>query len=82
MTTKIGDISFKVGEYEKDGQTKGRWHRGGVLLKGDDGGYFGSFVGPWGECKFSVFQDRPKGESYAREAAAQAPADMGGDMPF
>lgn len=33
------DLAIKVGEYEKDGETKGRYVRLGALLKGDNGMY-------------------------------------------
>lgn len=32
-------LSVKVGEYEKDGQTKGEYIEVGVILQGDDGEY-------------------------------------------
>lgn len=39
-TTKIADIAIKVGEYEKDGQTKGEYENIGALMQSDDGGEF------------------------------------------
>lgn len=37
---KIKDIAVKTGEYERDGQTKGRYQNVGALMKNDDGSVF------------------------------------------
>lgn len=37
---KIGNLKCKVGTYEKDGQTKGKYVDVGVLMQGQDGGMF------------------------------------------
>lgn len=39
-TTKIADLAIKVGEYEKDGKTKGEYENIGALMEGDDGNEF------------------------------------------
>ena len=39
MATKVYDIAVKTGEYQKDGQTKGRYKNIGVVMKGDDGSF-------------------------------------------
>ena len=38
--TKGKDIAVKTGEYQKDGQTKGRYENIGSICKADDGGTF------------------------------------------
>jgi len=38
--TKIADLAIKVGEYEKDGKTKGEYENIGSLMEGDDGSEF------------------------------------------
>lgn len=37
---KVKDIAVKTGEYQKDGQTKGRYENIGSIFKSDDGGTF------------------------------------------
>jgi hypothetical protein len=37
-TVKSHDLAVKVGSYEKDGKTKGRYKNVGMILKKDDGG--------------------------------------------
>jgi hypothetical protein len=37
---KIGSLSVKTGEYQQDGQTKGRYENIGTLMQGDDGGFY------------------------------------------
>ena len=37
---KVYDLAVKVGTYEKDGETKGRYENIGVIMKKDDGGKF------------------------------------------
>lgn len=38
-TKRVYDIAVKVGEYEKDGETKGRYENVGVVLDSGDGMY-------------------------------------------
>ena len=40
MTKKTHDLAVKVGEYEKDGQTKNRYQNIGMILEKDDSGRF------------------------------------------
>ena len=35
--SKIGDLAIKVGEYEKDGEKKGKYTNVGVLMQGENG---------------------------------------------
>ena len=37
MATKKYDIAIKAGEYEKNGETKGRWVNVGAVMQGDNG---------------------------------------------
>lgn len=37
---KLYDLAVKTGEYEKDGQTKGRYLNIGAIMEKDDGGRF------------------------------------------
>lgn len=39
MAQKIYDAAVKVGEYQKDGETKGRYLNVGAVLKGENGPY-------------------------------------------
>jgi len=36
-TTRVYDVAVKVGSYEKDGETKGRYENVGVVLEGENG---------------------------------------------
>jgi len=40
MAKKVHDLVVKVGEFEKDGETKGKYKNVGVMLEKDDGGRF------------------------------------------
>jgi hypothetical protein len=40
MPSKIGDLAIKIGSYQKDGQSKGRYETIGTLFAGEDGGQF------------------------------------------
>ena len=37
MTHKVADLAVKTGEYQKDGETKGRYENIGSLMQGDKG---------------------------------------------
>ena len=37
MTHKVADLAVKTGEYQKDGETKGRYENVGSLMQGDKG---------------------------------------------
>ena len=39
MAKKTHDLSVKIGEYEKDGETKGRYDSVGVVIQGENGPY-------------------------------------------
>ena len=38
-TKKVADLTVKLGTYEKNGQTKGRYHNIGAVMDGDNGQY-------------------------------------------
>lgn len=80
MSKKIGDICFKTGSYEKDGETKNRYLKGGVLFQGDDGSFYGVIEAvPVGiEGRFSVFAPRQDNRMPDPRDAAQP----SGDIPF
>lgn len=40
MAKRLYDLAVRVGEYQKDGETKGRFQNVGSLMVGDDGGHF------------------------------------------
>ncbi len=46
MTKKVADIKAKVGEYQKGGETKGRWIDVGYVLETDKGGKMRCYY-PW-----------------------------------
>tara|TARA_R110000796_G_scaffold74368_10_gene167019 strand:- start:357 stop:671 length:315 start_codon:yes stop_codon:yes gene_type:complete len=37
---KVKDLVIKIGEYQKDGETKSRWQNVGAMMQGDDGNSF------------------------------------------
>ena len=40
MAKAFKELAVKTGEYQKDGETKNSWRNCGMLMQGDDGGYF------------------------------------------
>ena len=40
MAKALKDLAVKTGEYQKNGETKGRWMNVGKLMASDDGGQF------------------------------------------
>lgn len=40
MTKRTHDLAVKIGTYEKDGQTKGRYENVGSVFQDDNGGEF------------------------------------------
>jgi hypothetical protein len=40
MAKRIYELAVKVGEYQKDGETKGRFMSVGSVMQSDDGGQF------------------------------------------
>lgn len=40
MATKLYDLAVKTGEYQSQGQTKGRYLNIGAVMQADDGGKF------------------------------------------
>ena len=40
MAKKLYDLSVRVGEYQSNGETKGKYQTVGTMFEGDDGKYF------------------------------------------
>jgi hypothetical protein len=40
MAKRVYDLAVRVGEYQKNGETKGRFVSVGSMMVGDDGGHF------------------------------------------
>ena len=38
-TKKLADLAVKIGTYEKNGETKGRYHNIGAVMEGETGQY-------------------------------------------
>ena len=72
---KIGNIVFKTGEYEQNGEKKGRYVRCGVLFQGEDGGFYGILdsVPVGGHTQFSVYADKPREQRQERGASSTPP---------
>lgn len=81
---KVGNFKIKVGSYEKDGQTKGKYIDLGVLMQSQDGGMY-ALVNPYvnlagvpiGEGKdmvmVSVFMDQPRQQNNYQQPQPQQP---------
>ena len=71
MATKVGDIMFPNGHYEKDGEEKTAWLKCGVLLNTEKGYRIKLDALPVNmqEGWFSVFEDN-KDAGYKKPAAA------------
>ena len=91
--TKVKDIAVKTGEYQKDGQTKGRYENIGSIFKSDDGGTFllmkrtfnpaGVHVEPGkDQILLSVFDLRDENAPARQPAPASAPPADNPDVPF
>ena len=92
-TKKIYDLAVKVGEYQKDGETKGRYENVGAILQKEDGGKFIFFkrtFNPAGvpnpddrdNVIVSMFAvDREKQQAASTPAPAQT-QDIDDDIPF
>jgi len=84
-TKKIYDLAVKIGSYESNGETKGRYQNIGVVLEKDDGGRF-IIMEPWFNpagiaheagkgIMVSMFEPRAKDEPDRQQPAArQGPA--------
>ncbi len=93
-TTKIADLAIKVGEYEKDGKTKGEYENIGSLMEGEDGNEFllvnNSALNPSlamianrerkRRVLVSVFRDQEDGAQ--QKAKPAAGGGDSGDIPF
>ena len=87
------DLAVKVGEYQKDGETKGRYLNVGAMLEGENGPYlvlersFNPAGVPNPENRSSVivslFTPKPRDGQQARETASEAAAkDFDDDLKF
>jgi hypothetical protein len=87
---KLYDLTVKVGEYEKNGETKSRYENIGSLMENDKGGMFifqKKIFNPAGvpsregssDIIISLFKPRDTG--YAPPADAVAPVNTD-DIPF
>ena len=84
--SKVKDIVAKVGEYQKDGQTKSRTIRIGSVFKRDDGSTcmkLDAFpVGPEFTGWAHFYDPRPvEGRAQPQEQPAPAPMHQGGSHP-
>ena len=81
---KVGNLKIKIGSYEKDGQTKGKYIDLGVLMQSQDGGMYAllnphiNLAGiPLGEGKdmvmCSVFTENEQGNQPQQQQGYQQP---------
>ena len=85
MASKLGDIMFPNGKYQKDGEEKTSWLRCGVLLQTDNGMRIKLDALPVNmqEGWFSVFEDRDKPAAAPKQEGFRKPAEPeGDDTPF
>lgn len=84
---KIADLTVKVGEYQKDGQTKGRYVNIGVLMEKEDRSHFillertfNPAGAPNPENKQSVIVSifKTDGQQGQQQSAPQGPPQGGG----
>lgn len=94
-TKKIYDLAVKVGEYQKDGETKSKYENIGLVMQKDDGGKFlmikrtfnpagvPDFSGKGGEnILISMFETKQDGgQQSAPQRSAPPPAESE-DIPF
>lgn len=83
MTHKSHDLVVKIGEYEKNGETKGRYENIGSMMQGDNGPFiilkrtFNPAGVPNPECKDSVivscFEPQQQQQGQQQAAAPQQP---------
>lgn len=94
-TKKIYDLAVKVGEYQKDGETKSKYENIGLVMQKDDGGKFlmikrtfnpagvPDFSGKGGEnILISMFEPKQQdGQQQTQQRSAPPPAESE-DIPF
>ena len=83
MAHKIADLAVKTGEYQKDGETKGRYENVGSMMQGDNGQFmilkrtFNPAGVPNPECKDSVivscFEQQNDNQAPRQQPQQQAP---------
>ena len=77
------DLAVKVGEYEKDGETKSKWQNVGVVLEGEHGPYIlldrvfnpAGLPNPENRNNIFVSMFKPKGKKDDAEPSADQEDD-------
>ena len=87
MTHKIADLAVKTGEYQKDGEMKGRYENIGSLMQGDKGHFlilkrtFNPAGVPNPEDKDSIivscFEQQSNGQQQQQQRAPQQQQQQG-----
>lgn len=89
-TTKLYDLAVKTGEYESNGQTKGRYENVGSVMRTDDGNQFlllkrtfnpAGVLGDRDTVLVSCFEPRAQGGNRST-SGGQSPAPRGDDTDF
>lgn len=89
-TRKLYDLAVKVGEYEQNGKTKGRYQNVGAVMESDQGGKFiflDRFFNPAGvpnpdnraNVILSMFEPQQREGQDAPRQSSPAPSE---DIPF
>ena len=79
MAQKTHDLVVKIGEYEKNGETKGRYENIGSMMQGDNGPFiilkrtFNPAGVPNPECKDSVIVSCFEPQQQNQQQQAQQP---------
>lgn len=98
MAQKLKDVVIKTGEYQKNGETKGRWQNVGALMRSDDGNDF-IILERWfnpaglpnpdnrGSVILSLFESRSQGENNRSQNGSERAEggqanDFDDDIPF
>lgn len=93
MAIKLYDLAVKTGEYQSQGQTKGRYLNVGAVMQSDDGGKFimlhrtfnpagvPDLTGRGGDSVLlSMFE--PKGRDEPQQAPTRSSSAPDNDIPF
>jgi len=92
MAKKLYDLAVKVGSYEKDGKTKGRYQNVGAVLEGENGKYLllDRYFNPAGvpnpddraNVIVSMFEPKQNGGGSSAPAQPSNPDSFDDDVPF